>query len=1067
MFTRKNKGGEVNKKTRKYKDSQQKGGGDWLASTEFINNKRKGVPNIGNTCYLCALYQLLFSIEEFAILIMNYYIQHTNNKPKILEDKSITTLFKLFTNAVNAKEEGKQSKYDFTKSVFIQEITFKFGPVDISELLCYLLSQIFFHISGTDKTNKLTYEPVMIPMILFPGQNPYGRQQDPAEAIQELIKYIPQLGEIIGFSQTENKYYKSSSETTSLVDLNKEKEKFESNYLSKKFSGKQEHNDILKIKPDIGKDESLQELIFKIGESDVGSKFPLTDMDEAKKKQISLTGDDINNNQIAFYTKEDYSDMKDYVIIYFPRTYTDSQGANEKRNDNLIDPNETLLFEKIEYIRCGIICHLGDTGRYGHYVYEDESYSNNKKEFNDENPLKFMKSTTDKYQNNKKSDQQYAMKKAWSMLLYKKKEPNSLDKIDKKLIKMIDNDNWKFVFNNNIANMDLMLKTNLDLINSTYTDGGVKITALMRQAENGTQNVLQFLVEKGADVNQTDNSNPPRTALDYAISRKKVDNILYLLSVDKLNISKNTESLIEKIKSSKLKKEDEDIIVATIESKLTTDVNSEEEGKVEEGKLIDEKQTLFTSIIGNNYYKVPFFANYNNLVKDLMKVKSIKIGDKRIYYIKQCKPNMMISKKDNDIVFLPHLWNSWKDEFKIKPLTRKGELTLWKIGYTSKQVELIYSVTNDVLKRYNSDKEYVVHDGLMSGATPVPPAALSPDLIAISFKWTPNKDSDTNFDNNTFYGIYEFVDEDKISPEFFNIGELLSKGKSDVIEKIFVSLKEIPGNDQENELFRRYIIETNYKIDDETAIENIKLFAKPAFDIEVGELNAKTLIQNTSISEIDNIKGSLITAVNVAIESQPISASSNMEHSFEEAANTAIKSEESQKKSENELITSSDNVTDSLIKSANAAIESQPILTSDNVTDSLIKSANAEIDSQTKSEIELITSSSNIENSFKEAANKSMELKPSSPSSKAHQNINSVQTIQPTQSVKTYTIQFESNGNIKIVTEKAQTPGQSLSHEMEDQYFKGNHEKYIPSNEKTYTVTVTTDPTSNKTIIEI
>jgi hypothetical protein len=293
--------------------------------------------------------------------------------PGILKDPSITELFDAFIIAVKAKETKNQTKYDFTKSAFIKEITFKFGPVDIRELLCYLLSQIFSHISGTDETNELTYEPVMIPMILFPGQNPYGRQQDPAEAIQELIKYIPQLGQIIGFSQTENKYYKSSSETTSLVDLNKEKENFESKYLSKKFSSKQEHNDILKIKPDVGKDESLQELIFKIGESDVGSEFVLTGMDLNIKTQIALTSEDDKNNKIAFYTKEDYSDMKDYVIIYFPRTYTDSQGANEKRNDNLIDPNETLLFEKIEYIRCGIICHMGDTGRYGHYVYEDES----------------------------------------------------------------------------------------------------------------------------------------------------------------------------------------------------------------------------------------------------------------------------------------------------------------------------------------------------------------------------------------------------------------------------------------------------------------------------------------------------------------------------------------------------------------------------------------------------------------------------------------------------------------------------------------------------------------------
>jgi hypothetical protein len=160
--------------------------------------------------------------------------------------------------------------------------------------------------------------------------------------------------------------------------------------------------------------------------------------------------------------------------------------------------------------------------------------------------------------------------------------------------------------------------------------------------------------------------------------------------------------------------------------------------------------------------------------------------------------------------------------------------------------------------------------------------------------------------------------------------------------------------------------------------------------------------------------------------------------------------------------------------------------------------ANVAIESQTKSVIESITPSSNVENSFKEAANKSIQsqkyslikaedslikaedslIKAEDSLIKAEDSLikaedsskeaaNELTVPQPTQSIKTYIIKFDATGNVKIVTEKVQPSGQSLSHEIEDQYFKGNHDKYIPSNEKTYTVTVKTDPITSKTNIEI
>ena len=66
MFTRKNKGNDTNKKTRK--EVLQKGG-ECTAEEEI----RKGINNIGNTCYLNSLYQLLYSIYGFSELIQTFH----------------------------------------------------------------------------------------------------------------------------------------------------------------------------------------------------------------------------------------------------------------------------------------------------------------------------------------------------------------------------------------------------------------------------------------------------------------------------------------------------------------------------------------------------------------------------------------------------------------------------------------------------------------------------------------------------------------------------------------------------------------------------------------------------------------------------------------------------------------------------------------------------------------------------------------------------------------------------------------------------------------------------------
>lgn len=135
-----------------------------------------------------------------------------------------------------------------------------------------------------------------------------------------------------------------------------------------------------------------------------------------------------------------------------------------------------------------------------------------------------------------------------------------------------------------------------------------------------------------------------------------------------------------------------------------------------------------------------------------------------------------------------------------------------------------------------------------------------------------------------------------------------------------------------------------------------------------------------------------------------------------------------------------DTLNKSLIEEANKTMEltkDSSFSSSDDTEKSLTDAANVAMNSQKKTENELILLSSNDE-------------------------IQSVQPSQPSQSDQTYTIQFDTNVNVKSITKNGQI-SQSLSDEIEDHYFKGNPGKYIPKNTN-YTVTVTKDMTGKITI---
>jgi hypothetical protein len=135
-----------------------------------------------------------------------------------------------------------------------------------------------------------------------------------------------------------------------------------------------------------------------------------------------------------------------------------------------------------------------------------------------------------------------------------------------------------------------------------------------------------------------------------------------------------------------------------------------------------------------------------------------------------------------------------------------------------------------------------------------------------------------------------------------------------------------------------------------------------------------------------------------------------------------------------------------------ASIESQK----DQLKDSLKVAVNSAMMTQ-KEEASIEIQKDKLEDSLKEAANAAIKTQKEEASIETQK--------EPTQSVKTYIIQFDATGKV-IVTDQVQKPEQFLSEEIEDHYFKEKTE-YKPIETKQYTVTVTTDPESNKTIIKI
>jgi len=397
---------------------------DSVTKTDSNKGGRRGVPNVGNSCWANGVYQLLYDAEDFRENIINgdwkldyltRFQELTNSANGLNQLSQEEKTKKSELEAIFPKEYGGpglspdqeveltilQTKEDTSDWSWVksQSIT----PQEYSHIFGSSLQQIFKYIRGVN--DKLTYETTFIPVLLFPDD--YKRQQDSREFIQQLkIKTdtsnsndsdnLLHIDEYFGvYDSTERYYVENKEQTDILISEN----------------GSLMTDIVLKMNPDDEKktDLSVQKMIdfkteeaeFNLKETDIeGLKFLNPNTDETKLKDIKSKG------VIPINIIQGYTNFSNHLLVTLVREkYIKETNKKEKITTKVVFNNEiTINNSKFELI--GIVVHSGDANS-GHYVYE--SIVNNQ-EYNDSvNQPLYTTYNQDYVENN------------WSILLFKNK----------------------------------------------------------------------------------------------------------------------------------------------------------------------------------------------------------------------------------------------------------------------------------------------------------------------------------------------------------------------------------------------------------------------------------------------------------------------------------------------------------------------------------------------------------------------------------------------------------------------------------------------------------------------
>jgi hypothetical protein len=377
------------------------------SATEVVGGARRGVDNVGNSCWANGIYQMLYDAEDFRNYIIDtnwgqkFFTEH-----KMQMDK-IASSFGTFT------ETDKQSEKDANPDwSWLPKNT---TPDEYKDIFGHLLKQIFKHIHG-DNDVKITYETSLIPVLLFPDA--INEQQDSTEFIHQLkikteqsgsnSKNLLTIDDTFGLKEKEKKYYLDDS-------------KKETGIILRDLNPESATNIMLKLdEEDEKKTDLTVQTLFNSKKTETGedpcvkTEINLS-MDKLKVMNPSATTDDLNTmlskNSVCMYSNKihEYSDFSKYLLVTLVREKK-AVVAGEKPTKQFTKVvfDEKLTVNSSNFKLIGVVVHSGETPNSGHYFYE--SIQDNH-EYND--------SAKENLYTHKKKDE---IEKNWTILLYKKED---------------------------------------------------------------------------------------------------------------------------------------------------------------------------------------------------------------------------------------------------------------------------------------------------------------------------------------------------------------------------------------------------------------------------------------------------------------------------------------------------------------------------------------------------------------------------------------------------------------------------------------------------------------------
>ena len=349
---------------------------------------RRGVQNVGNSCWANGVYQMLYDAEDFRNFIIDSTWKEeffTTNSDKMngslheltSEEKARKAELEQKTNLTEdeQKEHDKLNlKQDTSNWSWVPK---NMNPEQYKDIFGNLLQKIFKYIRGDDDI-KITYETTLIPVLLFPEEN--NRQQDSREFIQQLkaktdenvslnSKNLLNIDTHFGFQQKDGKRYYIDNGNETQIQL----------------------SDPIKtpttmIQLPLGKNETTVQDLANLYVKGTVDDFNVKDIiDENWKKIVGLNTDENKMNKIKtlgqvpvyFNTNQEYSDFSKYLLVTLTREAV-NEGKREKNTTKVVF-HDKLEIKGNNFTLVGVVVHAGTGADSGHYVYEsivdDQEYN--------------------------------------------------------------------------------------------------------------------------------------------------------------------------------------------------------------------------------------------------------------------------------------------------------------------------------------------------------------------------------------------------------------------------------------------------------------------------------------------------------------------------------------------------------------------------------------------------------------------------------------------------------------------------------------------------------------------